>query len=739
MKANSKKVGAKCGAPPDYSGGKLKLPTPEKPVKGSGFARLRWRMDGELQNHDKPQSELEEISSGLQSWFYEILPQNHKTKQGWQRWISPEAWRVFADHCDFWNAQWALLEPQRAQAVAAEKAEAEKNRKRRAVQRKVAIQRALAPAAVSVGLKTSELEAKLSRLKSLMESAESVLFAEMILAADPWLLKAVLAGASTKKDGDCQYGHFFSPNSNFRSDASDLRELFFWLAFAEAQRKGCSLPPMKTAHVLSLRLIVFNQQQLALVTEKILPEFKGVRELSLQICDCVLSTGELPVMPRLSSLSINMTNRDVRSKSPYHPEARLKVQEIGKQTALRSITVTGDGGLEIDGDQMEIFERVRLETSEAPFLCGRVRLNNTALRVLLSMYTNYSGREPKPMWWNPHRFSPDVVARVAGKFEDFIYPPHQNSDTFEIIIVDPSGKKHGHEVTRFHHRSNLTAQLGDLVVPGDILAEQAPQFLELSAPLSAEQVTLIAESRVPVRLHLKKITEDFRELSQLPSDHIQICIDAYDFSGVAGCSLANFTGEIRIDGECDSDLLEPFLESHGVLWLGGKQFKGFNQNISRQLARFKGVKLGLVCWENLSVAFLRELAAFPGELHLVRPEPSARTRDSVLEIEHVRTLISRTPPVRLGPRFKLSAKAVQLLRERPEVGLRHYRRVLKSGEKHLAMEQTYDSQNGYKLRKILAVPNKPPRITEKGSKKEILLSEVRQFLVDGWNEISPES
>lgn len=735
MKANSRKVAAECGTTPDYSRGKLTMPAPEKPVKGSGFARFRWRMDGELQNHDRADRHLEEIPSGLQSWFYEILPQNHKTKQGWQRWISPEAWRVFADHRDFWNVQWALLEPQRVQAVAAEKAEAEKKRKKRAVQRKVAIQRALAPAAVSAGLKTSELEAKLSRLKSFMESAESVLFAEMILAADPWLLEAVLVGASIKNDGDghCEYdyGHFFSPNSNFRSDASDLRVLFFWLVLAEAQRKGCSLPQLKTAHVSSLYLFVFTQQQLALVNEKILPELRGVKELSLHMRHCVLSTADLPVMPQLSSLSICM---DLRPRSPDQSGPGLRVQEIGKQAALRNITVKGVGGLEIDDDQIKIFERVRLEAS------GFERLNNTALKVLLSMHTDYSDREPKPMWWSPHRFSPDVAARVAGKFENFSYPPHQNPDTFELIILDRSGKKHGHEVTRFHLRSYLgTAQVGDWVVPGDILAEQASRSLELSASLTAEQLALIAESGVPVRLHVKKITEDFRELSKLPSNNLQFCICAYDFSGVAGCSLANFTGEIRIYGECDGDLLEPFLESRGVLWLEGKQFEGFNRNISRQLARFKGVKLGLVCWENLSEAFLRELAAFPGELHLVRPDLHARTRNSVLEIEHVRTLISRTAPVRLGPRFQLSATAVQLLRERPEVGLRHYRRVLKSDGKQLAMEQTYDSQNGYKLRKILDVPNKPPRITEKGSKKEILLSEIRQYSKDGWDEISPES
>jgi hypothetical protein len=89
MKADSRKIAAECGTPPDYSGGRLTMPAPEKPVKGSGFARFRWRMDGELQNHDRADRHLEEIPSGLQSWFYEILPQNHKTKQGWQRWISP--------------------------------------------------------------------------------------------------------------------------------------------------------------------------------------------------------------------------------------------------------------------------------------------------------------------------------------------------------------------------------------------------------------------------------------------------------------------------------------------------------------------------------------------------------------------------------------------------------------------------------------------------------------------------
>jgi hypothetical protein len=705
--------------PPHYREGRLKIPDPEKPVRGAGFERLRWRMNGILRNHDAPQSEDETIPSDLQYWFYEILPKKHKTKIGDKFWITPEAWRQFIDRRDFWKAEWEVVAPQRVESRANAQAKRKKEHAKKAARKRSVRKKALAPVAERAGLRSHELTAKLSRLKQIKEAGDISLFAEMILAADGWLLEAVLVGATAD---DC--GPFFSVSDGSFDEGENF--LLLWLTAAQAKKVGCRTSA-SLRNPRTLDLTVKDERQIALVTENILPALRGVRELRLDNRAGNFSTASLPPLPDLSELKIEMGVE----------ESRLSITDLGKQTSLQKVTVcwecNGFGELEIDEDQIGVFERVRFEAE------GFRHLNTTALTVLVRMYADYSGSESPPKWWDPRFALPDVLARVSGEVEEFQKNSFSIHETASFVtLLDASGERHRHEFPSTHEVSNRVFG-GEWISRGDVLARQP--FLELSASLTAKQIALITESRVPVRLVVREPTEDFRELVRLPSSHIQLCIYAHDFGKGTAHWLSDFRGEIRIYGECNADQLTPLMAARGVLWLEGRQFYGFKPEIAPVLARFQGTKIGLVCWKDLGVSFLRRLAAFSGELHLVRPGISSLSNPSKLGAEEARILVSRIAPVRVGPRFGMSAEAIIELGKKPEIGLRHYRRVLKSNQKELTLEQVYDPtlpDNHYRLKKIVRSQNTILKSSEKASRKEILAIEVKQLIEKGWEEISPE-
>lgn len=101
--------------------------------------------------------------------------------------LSVEAYQLWCDHKAFWMAE-AMAE--RQAALVRKKAAAQK------------INKSLRRAAAKASFTTTELKAKMKRLKALLKDDHGFSLAlELIKTAQPWLLEALLAGVSLHKRG----------------------------------------------------------------------------------------------------------------------------------------------------------------------------------------------------------------------------------------------------------------------------------------------------------------------------------------------------------------------------------------------------------------------------------------------------------------------------------------------------------------------------------------------------------
>jgi hypothetical protein len=86
-----------------YMHGKLKLVKPQKPLKGRGYERLHWRLDGIV---IQGANESKNLEKGLQKWFLSLLDGNHHIYMDSSHWITQEAWQAFVNHENFWRVEW---------------------------------------------------------------------------------------------------------------------------------------------------------------------------------------------------------------------------------------------------------------------------------------------------------------------------------------------------------------------------------------------------------------------------------------------------------------------------------------------------------------------------------------------------------------------------------------------------------------------------------------------------------
>ena len=145
-------------APSQYQNGVLTLPPPARPVKGPGHHRVPWNI---LISYSKEIRVFKPTSSHLQKWFYQLLPESHKTSQK-DYYVSPEAWEVFMDNLDFWLGEIAQFLNTKLK-VKQEKITEERQKRKE-------IQKTLEPLKQKATQAANEAGVQLSKAKKLIDS-----------------------------------------------------------------------------------------------------------------------------------------------------------------------------------------------------------------------------------------------------------------------------------------------------------------------------------------------------------------------------------------------------------------------------------------------------------------------------------------------------------------------------------------------------------------------------------------
>ena len=384
-------------APKEWQNGCIKLSAPPaKPIRGRGHERIR------LLGSECPADER-----AARQWFFlEVMCENseHAAKvtegNSSPMFLSVEAEQLWCDHKAFWMAE-AMAE--RQAALVQKKAAAQK------------INKSLKRAAAKASFTTTELKAKMKRLKSLLQDDQGQPLAlELIRAAEPWLLEALLAGVTL-----CKRGHLIEWNCGpffraFTYSSSGDPGLSFWLTVARAWAAGCCPKTFNIKNLFRLDLNASDAAEMDIIISDVLPQLSALQQLELKVGTYGFSTASLPVMPVMSRLILENFESDDSS-------CRIKIESLDKQSSLETCILRGGVSLQINGDQEEIFERVRLETgvrsrnleglisiNRPPYIdCCVTGLNLTAARVLVRMSADHSSNPAPPQWWNSGWANPD--------------------------------------------------------------------------------------------------------------------------------------------------------------------------------------------------------------------------------------------------------------------------------------------------------------------------------------------
>ena len=471
-------VGKARAIPAGYKDGKLSMPRPAKPVKGAGHERLRWRKDGLLQNHDKPRgSGFEKVNRSLQMWFYDALPAEHKAHPDKDYYITPEAWRLFIDHLEFWDKEWERISALRAVDSATQRRARAKEVKRE----KSKTDEALRSVAGRAKLASTELKAKLSLLKSFITNGDFSLFVDLLEASEPWLLDAVLAGLRIDEDGGLgsQPGAFFDCEED---------TLLAWVAIGLANAAGKCPRSINASSLRTFDLEVRNAVEFRLLCLHILPVLRGLEQLTVMFHGKI-STADLPAMPKLSLLQFRGQG-----------DAHILLESLEKQSSLKVISLSWVPHIEVALGQVEIFDHVRLEAT------GAESVNSAALKVLLHMQRDHSQSASPPHWWCRLWTLPEIRSIANGRVEAIDKPDTPDEgETFAVTVVDNAGATYRHECPLgFEH----TSDPGSFVQCGDTLAKRPMQILNLNnlKALSPEDAAQIAEAGVSLSISRDLLT-----------------------------------------------------------------------------------------------------------------------------------------------------------------------------------------------------------------------------------------
>lgn len=631
-------------APPQYRDGVLKLPRPARPVKGAGNDRVHWRL---VISYSKNLRVFKATSSNLQKWFYQLLPEPHKTQQK-DYYVSREAWKLFMDHLEFWRLEATRWNEGELRARA-EKKEKEKASKAREAREK---ERRLATTASVAGLPTGDLKAKLNRLGEMIRGGNHAIARELIQVGDPWFLQALLDGCRAS-GVEYQLNVFFD-----HPDASDL----FWLTAALAREQGCCPREVDVESVSRMTLSAGTRGELDLILRHVLTAFENLEELELSLGGFSFSTAELPVMRRMSSLWL-------RGSDDFSTD--IAVESLERQSALRALFVNSLGGLQVSGDQLAQLHRVRLECGtgsysltgsglrslrqrpEARIGCNHegIRcMNDAALEAFLHMQRDWSGKLTRPDWWRASWSQPDVLSRIFGRVDNFEWPEEEDAaDCFVMTLVDAAGRRHLHQCPLGH---NNAVGMGTRVAIDEVIARRLPWMLDLSDEqsagfqLSEQQAALIAGADVPVRIGAKSLTAEVAR------------------------QLGSFKAELHLVGSLEADRLAPLMKSRCVLL--EVEFENLGPGALEVLAGFQGAALALRLSGRLKAQQAEVLRAYSGELRLVG---SNYRKEVHLDMTVAEILCQRKAPVKLDESMRLTVDAIERLARRPDIDLRSHRWV----------------------------------------------------------------
>lgn len=536
-------VGKVRAIPAGYRDGKLSMPRPAKPVKGAGHERLRWRKDGLLANHDKPEAaDFKKANRSLQRWFYDALPAEHKAHPDKDYYITPEAWRLFADHLEFWEKEWERISARRAVDSATQKRARAKELKRE----KSKTDEALRSVAGRAKLASTELKAKLSRLKSFITNGDFSLFVDLLEASEPWLLDAVLAGLRIDEDGGLgsQPGAFFDCEED---------TLLAWVAIGLANTAGKCPRSINASSLRTFDLEVQNAVEFRLLCLNILPVLRGLEQLTLMFHGKI-STADLPAMPKLSLLHFNGQG-----------DAHILLESLEKQSSLKVISLWSVPHIEVAAGQVSIFDHVRLESNHMG------NLNPAALKVFVNMHRDHSQSESPPHWWRQNWALPEIRSTANGRVEAIDEPENPDEgDPFIVTVVDNFGKTYRHECSAGFENASAP---GSFVQCGDILAMRPMRILDLSVlpTLSPEDAAWIAEANVSVSINRDLLTPlTWKALRKSRATLIMAGGDIGSDIALARL-VADFQGKTLcvFSSEFTAEWLAALSECKAELWLDG--------------------------------------------------------------------------------------------------------------------------------------------------------------------------
>ena len=583
-------------APTEWQNGCIKLPgPPAKPIRGRGHERIR------LLGSECPPNER-----AARKWFFlEVMYENtehaDRVSEGNSSplFLSIEAYQLWSAHKEFWiqEHQSSLIQKKAAKKAAAQDATRKVNK-------------SLKRAAATASFTAAELKAKMKRLKSLLKDDHGQPLAlELIKAAEPWLLEALLAGVTLRKRGsllEWNCGPFFKA---FTYCFSGDPGLPFWLTVARAWAAGCCPKAFNIKNLFHLDLSARDATEMEIIINYVLPHLSALQELKLGVGTYGFSTASLPVMPVMSRLILENVDSDGLS-------CGIKIESLDKQRSLKTCVLQGSVSLQIDGDQEPLFERVRLETSEdsyeenseglrciarPPETCRCiVGMNLPAARVLVRMCSDHSSNSAPPQWWN------------SG---------WANSDWW---------KKSGYDLDE--HQTCFAERRLDLVG---------------LVSIDLEVAEVLASAHIPICIPAPLLTPEILGRFQASKSDFYITKMAGNDPLFAQQLLGTLARTLTIEVE-------------GNLY----------PDTARALAAFVGVSLTLkfsVC--KLDEMAADALSNFSGKLILI----AANYQEAEFNQKSAEKLIQKKGGLRVDGNWKLGAETLEVLGQRPDFDLGEYR------------------------------------------------------------------
>lgn len=516
-KVSAKKAPA---APPEWQGGKIVLAAPAKPLRGHGHERVRWL------GPDCPREE-----KAARKWFFEELLEYGKFEHagrvtsgsGRPLFVSPEVFQLWKRHTAFWMALTQRAKQEKAAGAKKQRSQANAT---------------MAAAANDSGLTVAALRSKLKTLQAMLaESGQLPLVLELLRAAEAPLLRAVLQGASIRREkrrAGSREGRSIEVNTGTVFGNAYGGNLPFWLAAVRSS--SAARPALKLGDVFTIELEASSEAELEAITVDILPHLTGLEELTLTVKLPGFSTKVLPSMPKLSRLILEGENN------------LLRLEDLDRQSALVWCVIYGHEPvtLEIAEKDEPVFQRIRLDLTQgshsrnseglrddnAPpeqYRCLK-GMNLVAARVLLAMVLDYSQRPAPPQWWRSFWLATRPAVRYVNCSSASLKP-----DPAHVAIWAAS------EAALSFTADKLDIETAKLLAP-----HRGP--LRLQGAIALDVLTLLMQFRGELTLHLDALTQpSVKTLSNFAGSKLTLVTGSGSLNIAVAAGLAAVGVELLMD------------------------------------------------------------------------------------------------------------------------------------------------------------------------------------------------